>query len=348
MVNKLKRKYYKIRKSLKLKNSGKSLKLKNSRKSRKNQKGGASNGMTVCAPYIAEGGQIQDPAKKVVLIKPVDTDSCLTSTALNKLVEAWNKEVSNPQFKISASQSQNKIYRDMVSVFNQSNSRLVPEHKWWEQPWVKKHLSLNEIDEIKHKHYAPEAPDSWISNPTEWLSTLDIDAKLEQYEVKYPEFKYFGATPIDFSLKTSTGSCQVNSLCNINLKALLSLKVPKRYIGAVFNLDKHDEPGSHWIAMFVNIPKKEINYWDSYGIKPPQEVEELMNKLVQQGKECTPRIDFTKNINTRRHQYKGSECGVYSCNFIIQQLEKKSFKEVVNNIISDDEMNARRWKFFNK
>ena len=316
-------------------------------KSSKKLKGGALGG-TVCAPNIMVKEQIFDSNKHTNMIKPIHTSSCLTESALNKLVRAWNKDVDNPKYKINSSKSQKEIYEDIVKIFNQTNSRLLPEHEWWEQPWVTKNLSNNEIEEIKYNHYSPEAPETWHQNPNEWLSTLDIDAKLEQYESKYPEFKYYVATPIDFDLKSSSGNCSVNPLCNINLKSLLAQKKPKKYIGVVFNMDKHNEPGSHWIALFVNVPKKEINYWDSYAVNPQQEIVNLMNKLVKQGKSLNPQIHFTKKINNVRHQFKGSECGVYSCNFIIEQLEGKRFEDVINKIVSDDAMNKRRWIYYNK
>lgn len=340
----IKRTIKKVKKSKSINKSKKTL----YKKKTTTQKGGALGG-TVCAPNVHNAELVVDPKKKVVTVKAVHQSSCLTPPALMKLVSAWNKSTPNPSYKIKTSdKSQKDIYESMVKIFKQTNSRLIPEHEWWEQPWVTEQLSSSEIEEIKEEHYAPEAPDSWHQNPTEWLSTLDIDAKLEQYEDKYPEFKYFGATPIDFDLKGPGGTCQVNSLCNINLKQLLKQRTPKKYIGVVFNLDKHNEPGSHWIAMFVNIPKREINYWDSYGIKPPMEVMDLMNKIQKQGLELSPQIKFKKQINSRRHQYKNSECGVYSCNFIIQQLEGNTFEEVVNKIIKDDDMNDERWKFFNK
>ena len=347
-INKIKKRSNrnKNKKSLKNKKTRNNQRRRSIKKKVVQQQGGATGG-TVCAPYVLEKNATVDKKKEVKLVSSVHMDSCLTPTALNKLVQAWNKEVDNPKYKISTSSTPDKIYESMLEIFNQTNSRLLPEHEWWEQPWVNKHLSTTEISEIKEKHYSPEAPKKWLENPVEWLSTLEIDAKLEQYEKKYPEFKYYGATPIDFDLKSDTGSCQVNSLCNINLGALLNQKTPKKYIGVVFNLDKHDEPGSHWIALFVNIPKAEINYWDSYAVSPPTEVETLMDKIAIQGSKLHKPIKFKKNVNKFRHQYKGSECGVYSCNFIIEQLEGKSFDQVVKTIIPDDKMNARRKEFFN-
>jgi hypothetical protein len=46
--------------------------------------------------------------------------------------------------------------------------------------------------------------------------------------------------------------------------------------------------------------------------------------------------------STIRHQKKDTECGVYAVNFIVERLNGKSFEDIVNNIISDDEMNKKR------
>jgi NifU-like protein involved in Fe-S cluster formation len=69
-----------------------------------------------------------------------------------------------------------------------------------------------------------------------------------------------------------------------------------------------------------------------------------MNKLQTQAKEMN--IDCNIKINNIRHQYKGSECGVYSINFIVEQLKNKSFEKVTRKIVDDDKMLNRRKKFF--
>ena len=38
---------------------------------------------------------------------------------------------------------------------------------------------------------------------------------------------------------------------HIVLNHFISKKINK--IGIIFNLDKHDESGSHWVSMFINI-----------------------------------------------------------------------------------------------
>ena len=62
--------------------------------------------------------------------------------------------------------------------------------------------------------------------------------------------------PIDFDEKYSMGSCIVDELCTLNLNSVK--KRNKKRIGIVFNLDKHNESGSHWVAMFIDLIKNKI------------------------------------------------------------------------------------------
>ena len=54
---------------------------------------------------------------------------------------------------------------------------------------------------------------------------------------------------MDFDLKNGN-KCVVNSLCKFNLEEHLNSGIDK--IGIVFNTDDHDEPGEHWVAMYVD------------------------------------------------------------------------------------------------
>ena len=48
-------------------------------------------------------------------------------------------------------------------------------------------------------------------------------------------------------------------------------QLPKRKLcgGYVINTDNHDEPGEHWVAVFVT--KRRTDYFDSYGFPPTDE-----------------------------------------------------------------------------
>ena len=52
--------------------------------------------------------------------------------------------------------------------------------------------------------------------------------------------------------------------------------------------------------------------------------------------------------NDKRHQYKGSECGVYSINFIERMLNGDKFEDISNSKIPDDVINKKRNIYFYK
>jgi hypothetical protein len=46
--------------------------------------------------------------------------------------------------------------------------------------------------------------------------------------------------------------------------------------------------------------------------------------------------------NKKRHQYGGSECGMYSMNFLIESLKGNTLKDIENKVITDREVNILR------
>ena len=46
--------------------------------------------------------------------------------------------------------------------------------------------------------------------------------------------------------------------------------------------------------------------------------------------------------NKKRHQYGGSECGMYSMNFLIESLKGKTLMDIENKVITDREVNLLR------
>ena len=147
------------------------------------------------------------------------------------------------------------------------------EHCWIETSIGQHALSLNKNIS---SFLRPLRPKEWNKNPNEWLSTIDIEQLLNQYNT-YSDFLFIGAVPIDFDAILSPGKCVINELCNINIKQLYKKGIRK--IGIVFNLDKHNEEGSHWIALFVSIYKGSIFYFDSYGYPPNKEISTLIHKI---------------------------------------------------------------------
>tara|TARA_B100000035_G_C20985456_1_gene547572 strand:- start:363 stop:1409 length:1047 start_codon:yes stop_codon:yes gene_type:complete len=134
-------------------------------------------------------------------------------------------------------------------------------------------------------YFKTPKPESWKDKPNTWLSTLDIDNVLNQYENKYKDFKYFGAVPIDFDHRLISGEndvCVSDDLCKLNIRELWNDGY--RNFGFVFNTDRHDQPGQHWISMFVS--KNGVYFFDSTSEKPKNEIIKLMNRITDDLNGC--------------------------------------------------------------
>jgi hypothetical protein len=140
---------------------------------------------------------------------------------------------------------------------------------------------LNDQD-INKNTFVPEKPIEWYDSPNEWLSNFDIADVMRQYEDE-TDFIFFGPTPIDFDERLNYNRCVNQELCSINLRDINNKK--KNKVGVIFNLDPHTKSGSHWTALFVDMKRGGIYYFDSYGIEPPNEVKKLMKKIRSQGNE---------------------------------------------------------------
>ena len=164
----------------------------------------------------------------------------------------------------------------------------------------------------------PRAPASWDSNPTEWLSTTEIDNLERSYEKLFSNYTYVGAFPIDFGAKSETGRCLVSALCSMDIRKLAAKG--QSQIGIVFNTDVSTGPGKHWTAVFCDVsPDLEyprMTYFDSYGHRPEKQIQQLMRRWKEQwdagGGHAKP-MELT--YNTTKHQRKGTECGMYCVYF---------------------------------
>jgi hypothetical protein len=196
--------------------------------------------------------------------------------------------------------------------------------------------------------FAPLSPKEWKKNPNEWLSSVDILNVMKLYEKAYKCFEFLGPSPIDYDSKQLYGECVWNELCNFDL--MQQIKTGKTKIGVIFNLDPHYLGGSHWVSLFINIKKKTIFYFDSAGEKIPKRIMNFVEKVVEQGKTMTPRIDFTFDQNYPvEHQYGNTECGVYSIFFIVHMLEDKITSHYLKtHILKDEYMQKFRKVYFNE
>jgi hypothetical protein len=164
----------------------------------------------------------------------------------------------------------------------------------------------------------PTAPNTWKTNPEEWLSSLDIDAVEKQFSKMIPDYYYVGTVPMDFNKHSETGTCLVNSLCSLDIQGIY--RKGYRRIGVVFNTDVSTGPGQHWIALYCDIRPElvfpRITFFDSYAEKPSKEIVNLMRrwKTVWDNTRIHSKPMAT-TYNKTRHQYENSECGMYCLYF---------------------------------
>lgn len=273
--------------------------------------------------------------KKYCSPKKNNNYTCFTKKSIIKMLNSWNNFYNNDKIIYKES---DKLYNLWSLLDNKLKNICNDEYCWTKQKFIKNDKEI--IEEFK-----PEMPVKWKENKNEWLTTLDIEAVMKQYEKKYNDFLFIGPVPIDFDKELHPGFCVINELCKINLKKVI--KNGKNKLGVIFNLDPHDKPGSHWVSMYADFDKiNEIYYFDSYGLKEPKEVSIFMDRLKTQSNELGKQTNI--HVNNVRHQFKNSECGIYSIHFILKLLEGNRFENIKNNVIRDDNMEENREKLFIK
>jgi len=281
--------------------------------------------------------------------------SCFTLKSLKKIAEAYNRFIGADSNDII------KIINSKVELVKQLNDKITDcgddQLCWLDIKWIKE---IKDSD-LHNNTFRPKGPQGRFK----WLSTTNINDIMGQYEEKYPDFKFLGAVPIDFEDLDFFG------IGNINFDELYNSG--KKKIGLVINLDEHWKRGSHWVALYCDIQNNKMFFFDSYGIKPRNKISNFVKKIalwcykrnnlgIQYGSSQDTEFDTESNFmrakknkyeelmdisyNKIRHQFKNSECGVYSVNFILRLLKGESFEQICNNITLDDQVNECRKTYF--
>ena len=260
-----------------------------------------------------------------------DKISCYNRTSLIKMARALNRKKRLPKkIRIGTNRKKIDIWRD---IRREMSNRCNSEVCWIDQDFIKQ---LND-PELTEKLFPPKMPESWKQNPNTWLSTTDINAVMEQYENLYTDFLFIGPVPSDCP---NGIQCE---LSNFNPNRLSRNGIKR--VGIIYNLDKHNQPGSHWVAVYIDMKRdKDISYYDSYGELPPPAIAQFLvdtyNKLDKRG------VKMKVGYNQRRHQMGGSECGMYSMNYIINRLKGDSMLKATNRSIPDRVMEGMREKLY--
>lgn len=192
--------------------------------------------------------------------------------------------------------------------------------------YIKEHLLKYTFKPQKTKYSTKHIKTETEKLKDIWLSSIDIDNVLEQYELKYDDFLFYGAFPCDFYKITT-----------IDYSDFKKYKT----VAFVLNLDENDKPGSHWVSLLVDNKNKTIEYFDSAG-RPPKTTIKIFIDILH---------EFFKSkyeilINDVKHQLGNSECGVYSIYFILNRISGKNFYDITENEIPDRVMESYRQEIF--
>ena len=267
-------------------------------------------------------------------VDKINNFSCYTDKSLIELKELWN--MRHPDKMINTNNPKeiwDYLRQYMKGICNK-------ESCWLKQNFISSNKITSFIDE-----FAPLSPKEWKTNPNEWLSSVDITSVMKQYEKAYKCFEFFGPSPIDFDSKLLDNKCVWDDICNLNLED--QIKRGKTKLGFIFNTDPHYKSGQHWISLFINIKKGKIFFFDSAGNKIPPQIQKLVDKVTQQGKQLKIKMIFDQNYPVE-HQYGNTECGVYSIYFIVHMLEDTvTGYYLKNHVLKDKYMQKFRKLYFN-
>ena len=262
-------------------------------------------------PYIKEEKVIpkKDSDKKCGPTISFENGSCIPLNLLVKMAIVYNKKNKDNSIllydtleELSPDKYKTYLLFEFQKRFKNSH------HSEWVNNKIFDNLSKEDKEFLQTSVFRPEGPQGQF----QWLSTLDINKTLVQYENKYPDFVFLGAVPIDFN------ELDYYPFNKMNFNELR--KEGKNRLGVIFNLDEHYKGGSHWVSLFADLEKGQVYFSDSYGRKPEKRISHFMNRIKDYLETCNiDNIDMRHN--TTQHQKGNSECGVYSINFILRLLK---------------------------
>ena len=267
--------------------------------------------------------------------------SCFTIDNLKKIAEEYN---NNHTDKVTINNNKKYLLRELNNRFQRQYECNNDDQICWASSKLVKGIKDRDINYT----FRPKGP----TKQFEWLSTRDIDSVMKQYEYNNKDFKFLGAMPSDFDELPIYGTTDLD---------FSNLERSTPQIGAVINLDTHDQSGSHWVGFYANLKTNTIYYFDSFAKKPQKRINMFIRRLLcymynkkhntsfnvpEFMKKYHSSRDYDVRYNKIQHQFKNSECGVYSMNFIIRLLGGETFDKIVNNITNDDKMNSCRKTYF--
>jgi len=90
-------------------------------------------------------------------------------------------------------------------------------------------------------------------------------------------------------------------------------------LSAILNYDNSDQPGTHWVGLFIDPKVKHIEYFDPFGVPPKKRILNILNKLE------LPII----MSNTQLQDLNSEACGYYVVEYIKMRTEGMSMYDIL-------------------
>lgn len=197
----------------------------------------------------------------------------------------------------------------------------------------------NTLKKVKENRMMPYGP----RDNTALLNNFNIDEVLDKYTNKIPDFHHINFRMIDFAqTEPSEFSKKYNDGEPVEVikSSLLTFLDPlffqgsKKCMGVVLNTDIHTNGGKHWFALFFDFRNPNditLEYFNSSGNIPMEEVHEYLVKFQRKVCRAYPQSKCTiERVSSVQLQNSRTECGVYSCYYVISRAEGISLRDFRN------------------
>lgn len=243
--------------------------------------------------------------------------SCYTMIELKDIARAWNKK--NGHYRV-------KLNQKLPELVDSLRQRLGPDEWCWEDmlPTRRKHgqIFLPDGKFIRHRRAGG-------------LTTGDVNRVFKQYNGVIPNAKLI-------TVRCEDGAYNDTDKYKLTRDNLLwKLLVPYKKIGIFFGIDIHAS------ALFIDIPNREINYFDSANSGEPTNIT-ILNVISMS-------ILLTKEIygepweikyNDTVYQYYGSDCAIYAIHFLIERMKGKTFEQITRQQLRPEDIHRYRNIYF--
>jgi len=121
----------------------------------------------------------------------------------------------------------------------------------------------------------------------------------------------------------------------------------KPIMGFIMNLDKRSEPGSHWVACYIDtVNDKSVEYYNSFADGPTEDFMTQLNKLI--GKINPPTYLKFKVNHIVEQKSTTDTCGFFAMKFLIDRFSGIPFRECTkynDTIKGEEKIKKFRQKF---